>query len=334
MDSSGNSRQGIELDRLDLSTIPGMQALVSDPREQATQTGDGTDFIQLILKKIMAAGSFLSFSLQIHEINKMLRMKYSSAGDIADVIAKDVALTSKFLKLANASFYGQFGDNGVSTISEAMILLGTEEIKQAAASLKIFEFMQEMSDNRALKDKTLTNLMRSVIAREIALAAGFNKAEEFQICAMLYDLGEYIVMLFTPDNYIRIEMLINSAGLDKEEASKALLGVSYSRLGRIIAEKWGLPEKIINSMKPVSKGMLKLPYDSSISGMQRYVCAFSDELCSLDTSCSGRLRKEKLEEAVALYGERLGIGVYRANQLILLSKKKIKKHAALLGAAM
>ncbi len=152
----------------------------------------------------MKNGPFLSFSNQIRDVNQILTMKYSSANDIADVILKDMALTAKLLKLVNSSFYGQFSDNGISTISEAMIILGTEEIKLAAASLKIYEIMNDVANIQVLKDKAVKSLQRSIIARELAVDEKIKDAEAIQITAILYDFGEYLVALFFPEVYINI----------------------------------------------------------------------------------------------------------------------------------
>lgn len=55
------------------------------------------------------------------------------------MILKDLSLTAQVLKLVNSSIYRQFSDKGISTLSEAMIILGTDEIRELAAGLKIFE---------------------------------------------------------------------------------------------------------------------------------------------------------------------------------------------------
>ena len=207
MQPSATPHQGIELDVLDLSG--------------GTARPDAPDaspkfYVQEILKKIRKNDSFLSFFVQVKDVNKVLQMKYSSASDIADVILKDVALTTKLLKLVNSSFYGQFSTGGVATISEAMIILGTREIKLAAASLKIYELMQDIATLKILRDKALQAMQRSIIARQIAAEEGINDAEAIQISAMLYDFGEYLVALFLPDIFIRVEILLDEQDLSRE----------------------------------------------------------------------------------------------------------------------
>ncbi len=81
-------------------------------------------------------------------------MKYASANDIAQAILNDVPLTSKLLKLVNSSYYAHFSAEGISTITEAMIIVGTDQIKFLAASLKLIELMQDLGDSNILKETT------------------------------------------------------------------------------------------------------------------------------------------------------------------------------------
>lgn len=328
MANSATSHAGIELDLIDLSRVnrhslfPGHSKLSRDKINYRT-------FVKEILKKILTDDSFLSFSGQIRDVNKILQMKYSSANDIAGVILKDVALTSKLLKLVNSSFYGQFSHKGISTISEAMIILGTEEIKLAAASLKIYELMQDIANIKILKNKTLKALQRSIIARQIAIDEGIKDAEAIQISAMLYDFGEYLVALFSPEVFINIEIYMDENSLTREQASKSIIGISYSELGRYIVSKWNLPSSIISAMKPVIEfnvAKTKLTIDD----LQRYICAFSNELCGIEFSMTGEYIGKKIVTISGNYKNSLAIGASKSVELLRMSWNKIIKHASIL----
>ncbi|MCP4021463.1 MAG: HDOD domain-containing protein, partial [Desulfobacteraceae bacterium] len=125
---------GIDLDRVDFSKR-GRSTENQVQKRTLTQPSNYKALVRHILVMTKEHESFLTFSRQISEVNRILNVKYSSANDIADVVLRDVGLTSKLLKLVNSSFYSHFSNKGVATVSEAMIILGTEEIKLAAASL-------------------------------------------------------------------------------------------------------------------------------------------------------------------------------------------------------
>ena len=320
---------GIELDLLDFSqlTKSGGKDL---PPSQVFEKIDTKDFIKSIYKKILDNDSFLTFSVQIDDVNRILQTKYSSAGDIARVILKDVALTTKLLKLVNSSFYGNFSQKGIPTVSEAMIILGTEEIKLAAASLKLYEFMQDIATVKILKDKALKSLQRSLVARQIAKDQGISDAEAIQISAMLYDFGEYLVALFSPQIYIKIEILAEEKKISRQQAAKSIIGISYNALGRFIASKWQLPDSIIMAMKPVEDynvSKIKLEHEALL----KFVCSFSNDLCNIDVSMEGKYLGHKIVELSDLYRKSLDISAPDAVKLLKMTWHNIKKHAAILG---
>jgi len=319
---------GIELDVIDLSQLNQMPGAQRQLKAYSSKNNYEI-FVKNILKKILSNDSFLSFSDQIQEVNTILKMKYSSADDIANVILKDVALTTKLLKLVNSSFYGQFSNKGVATISEAMIILGTEEIKLAAASLKIFELMQDIANIKILKEKALKAMQRSIMARQIAIDERIKDAEAIQISAMLYDFGEYLVALFSPEIFIKIEILIDEKGLTRDQASKTIIGISYSALGRFIASRWNLPDSVIHVMKPITISGIKKNRLSS-EDSQRIICAFSNDLCNVNFSKKGDLVGKKIVKITADYKKLLDIPAAKSVALLNTSWNKIKKHAAIL----
>ncbi len=328
MTNNSKTHAGIELDVVNISQLNKISAVKSQPYSGIGKI-DYKVFVKDIFKKILQNDSFLSFSVQISDVNKILKMKYSSASDIADVILKDVALTTKLLKLVNSSFYGQFTQKKIATVSEAMIILGTEEIKLAAASLKIFELMQDIANVKVLRDKALKAMQRSLIAKQLALDIGLNAAEAIQISAMLYDFGEYLVALFSPEVFINIEIQLDDSQETREEASKKVIGISYSELGRFVASKWHLPPTIIYAMKPITQFDQEFNQINT-NDMQRYICSFSNELCDIDFNLEGEHIGRMIAQTTDKYKYCLEVTSSQSVELLKMSWNNINKHASIL----
>lgn len=319
------SHAGIELDVICLSTVT-KEARGTDSETTATDPDDYRVFVHSIFRKMTAHDSFLSFSGQISNVNKILTMKYSSAGDIARVILKDLALTAKVLKLVNSSFYRHFAPKGISTISEAMIILGTEEVRLAAASLKVYEMMQDIGQTGTLKDMTLKGLQRSMMARQMAKEDSIRDVDYVQVAAMIYDLGEYLVALFAPDKYVVVAIRAEEEDISLQEASKAVLGISYNDLGRIVGLKLHLPENIVNTMRPVNH--FEVERDQlSVTELSRYMCGFAKEICDIPDNEN---RNDHVLLVVNRYGNILNVDMPRANELLNESREKTRHHAEVL----
>jgi len=175
-----SKKTGFELDAFVLPDLKNQQ----DQKKSELKKNNSIDpskIIKVILRKIKRNDSFMTFTNQINEISKILQMKYASANDIAQVILNDIPLTSKLLKIVNSSFYGHFSKDGVSTITEAMIVVGTDQVKSLAASLKLIDLMQNIGDSNLLKEKTLKSLQRSIVSEQIAKKSEFVNSEKLKM---------------------------------------------------------------------------------------------------------------------------------------------------------
>ncbi len=329
MTGTGGSHKGFDLDILDLSKVIGCAENLQAEEKETFSTGreQNRRFVELIMKRIKESDFFLSFARRSKEINKILSMKYSSAKDIAGIIALDQKLSSKLLSLVNSSFYGRFGDKQVTTISEAMIIMGTEEIQFATVNLKLLELLQEISTNKILKKKTVEGLLRSVFANEMAKVLGFKKKEGIQLAAMLYDLGEYAVILFYPERYMKTELLREKSGTDRNNSSKELFGISYSDLGRIISKQIGVPMQIIQLMAPVKRPAPHKPERCENLEIKRCVCSFANEICQADADNTGEKRKEAIKKVMKRYEPFFDPGYKKVDDTLKASRQKIINNA-------
>ena len=331
MTDTEGSHKGFDLDLLDLSELighPGKQK-TQQPRTGTAEPEQSRRFVELIMKRIRESDFFLSFARRIKEINKILSMKYSSTKDIADIITTDPKLSSKLLSLVNSSFYGRFSDKQVTTVSEAMIIMGTEEIQFATVNLKLLELLQEISTNRTLKKKTVEGLLRSVFANEMAKALGFKKKEGIQLAAMLYDLGEYAVILYYPERYMETEIIREKSGTDRNQSSKELFGISYSDLGRIISKQLGVPPQIIRLMAPVKNPDDRIPEKHYNLEIKRCVCSFANETCQADADYRGKEREEALKAVMNRYATLFAPGFRKVDDTLRSSRQKILNNAGI-----
>lgn len=238
--------------------------------------------IEILFQKMEKEGDFPSFSKRIVEINKILNLKYASAKDIADVIMKDFSLCNKLLKLVNSSVFGYSGRGGVSSVEKAIILLGADQVQQAAASLMLFEQMQQNSHSNELKELSIKTLMSGLIAKEFAIEKKLPDSDEFLICAMFYRLGENLMAYYHPERRESIIEFARRNNITFESAFRLFLGVSCQDLGVGIAKQWGLPDNIVCSMQ-TTKPEKQPPAKVSLSRGQLLgtAASFGNELCDI-----------------------------------------------------
>jgi len=182
-------------------------------------------------------------------VEKVLRLvgdEKVSVKELADVIKNDVSLSFKILKVVNSAFYGF--PRKISTLTQAMVILGLSAVKNLALSMSILElFVHETSDSEAGKGFTTfweRSLFSAVAARRLAILIKHPSEEEVFIAALLQDIGALVFIKNYPEEYARlIEKVKRSAG-DQVALEDEQFGINHALIGEFLANKWRLPRNL------------------------------------------------------------------------------------------
>ncbi len=162
----------------------------------------------------------------------------ASAHEIARVVSSDQVLSAKVLRLVNSPFYGFSGR--VSTISNALILLGINVIKSLALSSSIFEMMEK--NTIGLWEHSLgCGVAANCIAKKLQLP----ESEEISTAALLHDIGKAIIKIKLEEDYELLLSEIRLKDVTMLEAERDLLATDHAEIGELLARSWYLPEKLI-----------------------------------------------------------------------------------------
>ncbi len=173
----------------------------------------------------------------ISKLNSLSSNDKSSAEQMAQLVASDQVLSARVLRLVNSPSYGFYR---VSTISNAMILLGVNVVKSLALSSSIFEIMEK--NVVGLWEHSLgTGVAANVIARRLKLA----ECEEISTAALLHDIGKVIIKIKFADDYDQLLALIDTKGISIRDGEMELLATDHAEVGAWLAKSWHLPEKLI-----------------------------------------------------------------------------------------
>lgn len=292
--------------------------------EQAPTDGSSRhSTIDFLLRRMQRKNDFPAISSTLTDINRLTGDDAKASADkLANVILRDMALTSKLLKLVNSSFYGVRA-TAITSISQAVIFLGVEQIRMTANSLALFGALK--SDSARLKDGMIRSFMSGLIARHLAQQARLGAVEEAFIAGMCGNLGENLVIYCFADEYSDIEALRASESLNKAAASRAILGVSYADLGAAVAATWGLPGLIIDAIRGLPPGPVRKSADEDAH--LRDLCVFANELCGLFPGSSTADVTRQLPELLAKFEPVIALEPVYTTKLINAAFEKLKAYA-------
>lgn len=189
-----------------------------------------------------------------------------SLNEIGSFISNDPVLTSRVLKVVNSPIYGFPGR--ISSVSQALILLGLNVVKGMLLGVSVFEVMQ----------KTMVGLWEhsmgcAITARIIAKKKELKEPEEVSVAALLHDIGKVVLGLKFPDEYKKIIAEAETKDVFIFDAEKNYFGINHADAGAWIAQKWNFPRSLVEVIEYHHK-----PHLSKNVTMQTAIVHLSDIL--------------------------------------------------------
>jgi len=173
----------------------------------------------------------------IKKLNALSENNKASVQEMAKLVTSDQILSARILRLANSPSYGFYR---VSTISNAMILLGVNVVKSLAMSSSILEIMEKTSVE--LWEHSLgVGVASNLIAKKLNLP----ECEEISTAGLLHDIGKVIITLKCGEEEFMIRQIIKERQIYSIDAERELLGTDHAEIGGWLAKSWFLPEKLI-----------------------------------------------------------------------------------------
>ena len=174
----------------------------------------------------------------VSKLNEMVADEEITAVKLGKVIEKDQVLTSKLLKMVNSSFFGF--PQRISTVSNAIVLLGFNVIKTLIVTSSIFEVMQA-SDVGLFEHSLGCATACGIIAKRRQI----KNPEEVSTAGLIHDLGKIVLRSELPEEYEAIVAEAREKGRYMREVEKERIGIGHGEIGGMLARQWNLPERLV-----------------------------------------------------------------------------------------
>lgn len=205
--------------------------------------------------------------------------------DFVDVIARNPPLAWELLRATNVAGYThQSADDGVTTLSRAVVLLGQQGLRRVAGGVRNWpgalaaQESLSTAGGEAAQAALRGALRQACVAGHIArLMAPFSvHDEEAAVAAMSQSLGWLLVLYHFPEEAGQISRLMAPpppppgadksekgdkpekadappvAGMSLEAACGAVLGINLDDLTQAVLRHWGLHERLMTASRPLN----------------------------------------------------------------------------------
>jgi putative nucleotidyltransferase with HDIG domain len=239
------------------------------------------------------------------KVMQIVNDPHSSAEDVAKFISRDVALTSKVLRLANSAFYGI--PRTISSVNSAIVILGFNTIRSLVLSASVLKVFPQKPGLASFDRKAFWkhSFMVGIASRMVAQIYRKRKLVDMETAfsaGLLHDIGKIILEQFSNDDYVPVLKAAKEKNLPLFMVEKSILGMSHADVSGMLVDKWQMPNElkgpIVNHHSPLD--------DKTCQEMASIV-HYANHLCHMKGS--GCMENETYGPLIREIEAVLGLGV-------------------------
>ena len=203
-----------------------------------------------VRERVFALDELATLPSTLVRILSVVQDESTTALDLAAEITADPALTMKILGAVNSSYYGFHRQIG--SIPDAVVILGFDEVERLALAISVINlFGRDQESARALH-----MLWRHSLACSVAGGCLENHYRSqlpaiggAHIAGLLHDIGKAVISQYFPEAMNPIARLVQEENLLVCDAEREILdGHTHADIGSWVAERWDLPEDLVESI--------------------------------------------------------------------------------------
>ncbi len=215
----------------------------------AEQGGEGSqprvlpDRVRQVLSRVQ---DMPTVSTVLSEVAEATSDPEVSARAVAEIIARDQALTMRLLRIVNSAFYGF--RRRISTVHDAAVIMGTTALRAAVLGASVFESLKGSHDDEAYEALRQHSAETAEATRGLAVRYGYREPGEAHVAGLLHDVGKLVIRLQFPEEYAAIAAYQQSSHLPAVVAERKYLGATHTEIGGWVAEMWQLPAALRDAL--------------------------------------------------------------------------------------
>ena len=200
--------------------------------------------------RVEAADRLLAMPQVVFEVSRLLEDDESTQRQIADALGRDPGLVAQVLRMANSPAYAPA--RAVDSVERAVTLLGRGTLQRLVIAGAVTRSMSSLPEQERLPLETFWrhSAYCAVIARQLARTVAPREAEAVFLAGLLHDLGKLLLFSQSPEAAHRafLASLDTASGPTPQAAEREQMGFDHARLGGALAERWGLPEVLVEGI--------------------------------------------------------------------------------------
>lgn len=198
---------------------------------------------EAVLQKIIDSGALPTLSTVASKLISLTAREDTTIYDITKLIAQDISLSAKVLKVVNSSFYNF--PNEVGSIQQAVAILGTNAVRSLVLSFSFLSMERPREPGGfSYAEFWERSLAAAVSAKLLMAQVCDDDTEEVFTVSLLANLGQLILATAFPQEYREIYTRTTKQENNLHTLEETLIGAEHTFIGYEASRHWNFPESL------------------------------------------------------------------------------------------
>lgn len=206
--------------------------------------------VQSVIQQDTSVPVFSSTALKLLDISNKEDLDMET---VTEIVKLDPGLTTKYLKLANSV---TFGGQSITSIRDALIRVGMNEIRKFASSIGVMEVLVMFRSAESSSKESdvewemfwLHSLLTARLTDSIASAYRSTTGKEY-LAGLLHDVGKLFMEKYFSKSFYKVITSAVEKNCGMFEVEQQVLDTNHAEIGGLLCEKWGLHSEIVRGVK-------------------------------------------------------------------------------------
>ncbi|MGQ9859479.1 MAG: HDOD domain-containing protein [Thermodesulfobacteriota bacterium] len=164
---------------------------------------------------------------------------------LLEVIQYDPVITLRLLQVCNSAMFGL--RRKVESLQQAMVLLGNQAMVRLLITFGALDMLKDPLPGYGLERGELWEHAVACATLSQSMLKELNHPEDHVVFtgAILHDVGKILLNEYAGRQCVQISKMVMEEDRSALEAEREVLGIDHAQLGRILAERWNLPQSIL-----------------------------------------------------------------------------------------
>lgn len=195
----------------------------------------------IALKNLPALSKIPAFPPIVLRLFDLLASEEVEVRQLVELLTADPAFSAQILRLANSPLFGFH--SRIESLQHALVILGLKRIRSLAMTVAAANYMQAAMRVQELYRCWRHTLACALLSEELARLT--SQSEDVAYTAgLLHDLGRLGLLVAHPSEYAQLLKHASQSGLEMLDLERRCFGLDHCEAGRMLAERWNLPEDI------------------------------------------------------------------------------------------